>query len=114
MPAKLNREHNFHSIETIPTAQEANESTVKQAFWDEIAQQPFQILAKDILLCRELGVPLPYSSHVRRIRENFAWMPYNGTLRMIQCAKTGSTIQTAWPEKYNGRVVSEEAYISLL
>jgi hypothetical protein len=87
---------------------------VKQVYWDEVIQKPFQILPQDINLCRELGVALPYSHYMRRIQENFRWMPYNGMLRTTICAKSGSSIQTSWPSEYDGRIVSESEYAKIV
>jgi len=51
---------------------------------------------------------------MRRIQENFRWMPYNGTLRTTKCAKSGKEIQTSWPAEYDGRIVSEEEYLKIV
>lgn len=79
----------YLSIDQLPiTALEATEQTVKETYWDDVAHKPFQILPQDVNLCRELGVPLPSNYYMRRIQENFKWMPYNGTLRTTKCAKS--------------------------
>lgn len=105
----------YLSIDQLPrTPEEANEETTKQTFWDEVALKPFQILPQDINLCRELGVALPHTHYMRRIQENFKWMPYNGTLRTTKCAKSGKEIQTSWPAEYDGRILSEEEYLKVV
>lgn len=109
------RNNSCHSIDMLPhTAQEASEITTKETYWDDIAGKPFQILAQDINLCRDLGVALPHSYYMRRIQENFRWMPYNGGLRTTTCAKSGVKIQTSWPAEYDGRIVSEQEYLKIV
>lgn len=94
----------------IPTAVQADQTTTQVSYWDEIAHKPFQILPQDINFCRELGVPLPSSYYMRRIQENFRWMPYNGVLRKAHCAKSGVQIQTSWPSEYDARILCESEY----
>lgn len=83
-------------------------------FWDAISHKPFQILTLDIQFCRDLGVALPYTHYIRRLQENFAWMPYDGTLRETTCAKSGVPIQTSWPAEYDGRILSEDEYLKIV
>jgi hypothetical protein len=112
-PEKLNA--SYLNIDQLPsTPDEANESTTKLTFWDSVAMKPFQILPQDINLCRELKVALPHTHYIRRIQENFRWMPYNGTLRTTKCAKSWKEIQTSWPSEYDGRIVSEEEYLKIV
>lgn len=108
--------HNEHyqPSEEIPISSDATLETTKNTYWDEVAQRPFQILAQDINFCRDLGVPLPSTYYMRRIQENFRWMPYNGTLRTTTCAKSGKEIQTSWPSEYDGRILSEEEYLKVV
>ncbi len=86
----------------------------KQIFWDEEYHRPFKILPADIKFSRDLGCPLPNTYYMRRIKENFAWMPFNGKLRDTKCGKCAKKIQTSWPEKYNGRILCEECYLDVL
>lgn len=109
--------HNTYylNIDQLPkTPQEATENTTKQTYWDHISLKPFQILPQDVNLCRELGVCLPHSYYMRRIQENFKWMPYNGTLRTTKCAKSWQEIQTSWPAEYDGRILCEEEYLKIV
>lgn len=102
-------------IDLLPkTAQETDESITKNVYWDEIAQKPFQILPQDINFCRELSVALPHTHYMRRIQENFSWMPYDWTLRTTTCAKSGKSIQTSWPSEYDGRILSEDEYAQVV
>ncbi len=94
----------------IPTAVQADQTTTRVSYWDEKAQKPFQILPQDINFCRDLGVPLPSSYYMRRIQENFRWMPYNGVLRTAHCAKSGVQIQTSWPAEHDARILCESEY----
>ena len=99
------------STDIPATASQASQSTTQVSYWDEIAHKPFQILPQDVNFCRELGVPLPSSYYMRRIQENFRWMPYNGALRGAKCALSGVEIQTSWPSEYDGRILSEAEYV---
>jgi hypothetical protein len=83
-------------------------------FWDEEYHKPFRILPADIKFSRKLKCPLPNTYYMRRIQENFAWMPFNGKLRDCSCGKCAKKIKTSWPEKYAGRVLCEECYLSVL
>lgn len=112
-PEKYNT--SYLSIDQLPkTAKEATEATTKQTYWDEIAHRPFQILAQDVNLCRELEVCLPHTYYMRRIQENFRWMPFDGKLRKTQCGKSGMEIETSWPPEYDGRILSESEYIKII
>lgn len=115
LPPTEKHNSSYQSIQDLPkTATEATEEVTRQTFWDEAAQKPFQILAQDINFCRDMGIPLPSTYYMRRIQENFRWMPYNGALRTTTCAKSGKGIQTSWPSEYDGRIVSEEEYIKII
>lgn len=115
LPNPEKRETAHVDISTLPkTAHEAGESTMKNVYWDEMAEKPFQILPQDINFCRDLEVPLPHSHYIRRIQENFRWMPYNGTLRTTKCAKSWNEIQTSWPSEYDGRILSEDEYLKVI
>lgn len=82
-------DHAYRGASEVPLLPyEADEATTRETYWDPEAQKPFQILPQDINFCRELGVPLPHTHYMRRIQENFRWMPYAGCLRSARCAKS--------------------------
>jgi hypothetical protein len=109
------RNNSYQGVDAIPrTPHDASELTTKETYWDDASEKPFQILAQDINLCRDLGFALPHSYYMRRIQENFKWMPYDGGLRATTCAKSGVKIQTSWPAEYDGRIVSEEEYLKIV
>ena len=115
LPPTEKHNSSYQSIQDLPnTATEATEEVTRQTYWDEVAQKPFQILAQDINFCRDMGIPPPSTYYMRRIQENFRWMPYNGTLRTTTCAKSGKEIQTSWPAEYDGRILSEEEYLKIV
>lgn len=86
----------------------------KSVFWDEVAQKPFVIQPDDVAFAEKLSVPTPYCHYSRRLQENFKWLFYNGTLRETTCAKMGKPIQTSWPVEYDGRILSEAAYLEMI
>lgn len=51
---------------------------------------------------------------MRRVRENFSWMPYDGALRKTICAKSGINILTSWPREYDARILSEAEYNAII
>lgn len=51
---------------------------------------------------------------MRRMQDNFRWMPYDGSLRATRCAKTGEEIFTSWPVEYDGRILSESEYVKII
>lgn len=57
---------------------------------------------------------LPYTHYMRRIQENFKWMPYGGMLRATQCARSGAKIMTSWPREYDGRILCESEYLKIV
>ena len=95
-------------------ARMTEEDLTKQIFWDEKYHRPFKILPADIKFSRDLGCPLPNTYYMRRIKENFAWMPFNGKLRDTKCGKCAKKIQTSWPKKYDGRILCEDCYLGVL
>ena len=115
LPSSEPYQKNYKNITDIPlTPLDATVATTQVTYWDEISQKPFQILTQDINLCRELSICLPHTYYMRRIQENFRWMPYDGTLRSAKCAKSGIKIQTSWPSEYDGRILSEPEYIKII
>ncbi len=104
---------NALSISDIPDSY-SDEDFEGKVFWDEIAQRPFQIPKEDIQFSGKLKCPLPNSYYMRRIQENFDWMPFSGSLRRTKCAKSGKHIETSWPEEYDGRILSEEEYLKVI
>jgi hypothetical protein len=86
----------------------------EQIFWDHEYERPFQIQAADIDFARKMRVPLPHFYYINRIQSNFKWMPFNGELRETKCAKSDKVIKTNWPEKYDGRILSEDEYLKVI
>ncbi len=114
-PNDEKRANQYESVNNLPkTPEEANNETAKTIFWDEEAGKPFQIIGNDIILCQQLGVALPNSYYIPRLQKNFSWMPYNGTLRKTTCAKSGAPIETGWPGKFDGRILCEAEYITVV
>jgi len=104
----------YEDPSTLPPASEATADITKKVFWDAVSHKPFQILALDIQVCRDLEVALPYTHYIRRLQENFAWMPYDGILRETICAKSGIPIHTSWPSEYDGRILCEDEYLKIV
>lgn len=111
LPVTEQHDVKYHHSDDIPSAWEATETSTLLTYWDESAHKPFQILPQDINFCRKIGVPLPQSHYMRRLQENFAWMPYNGVLRKTKCAQSWVDIETSWSAEYDGRILSEAEYL---
>ncbi len=100
-------------VEIPKTPFDATQDIVDKIFYDEKKQTPFQILALDVNFCRKLWVALTDRHYMRRIQENFSWMPFSGELRVTTCVKSGKKITTSWPSHYDKRIISEEEYLKL-
>ena len=94
--------------------EEKEEWLIKQVFWDEKYQRPFQVQKDDIKFARTMNAPLPKEYFINRIQRNFSWMPFNGELREAICAKSGGAIKTNWPSEYDGRILSEAEYLKII
>jgi len=107
--------HEYLTQDDIPDdSLSANDNICKKAFWDETAKKPFTILKSDLEFCQRQKIPLPHGYYVPRIKENFAWLFFDGALRETTCAKTGKRVLTTLPAKLDGRILSEEAYLETI
>lgn len=104
----------YQSPLSLPAPADASDEILKNIYWDDMSQKPFQILAQDVLISRDLWAPLPSTHYIRRLKENFSWVPFHGTMRTTTCAKSWALIQTSWPTEYDGRIVSEEEYNKMI
>jgi len=106
---------NLTSVEEIPDRSDAATGQLsRQVFWDSVAKRPFRIQDDDIEFSARIGVPLANCSYARRIQDNFSLIPFSGHLRKTVCAKSDQEISTTWPEKYDGRILSEAEYTKLV
>lgn len=97
---------------TIPDrCDTANTDIAQKVFWDATENRPFQIQAADVTFAQDLAIPLPHTYYMRRIQENFRWIPFNGTLRTTACGKCETKTQTSWPKEYDGRILCEGCYL---
>jgi len=106
-------------IEAIPDTYrgldtEKEKWLTEQIFWDKSYKRSFRITKKDIDFAKRIQCPLPHNYYVHHLQDNFAWMPFNGELRDTICAKSGQKIKTNWPEKFDGRILSEEEYLKVV
>jgi len=106
------RDASAQSAAAIPDRAEA--SAGEQVFWDAAAGRPFKILASDVAFCQKMQVPLPNEFYTARLQKNYAWLPFDGTLRETTCAKSGARILTGWGAEYDGRILSEGAYLDVV
>jgi hypothetical protein len=90
---------------------ENEDRLLKQIFWDDKYQRPFQIQQADIDFRRRLNIPLPRTYYINRIQSNLRWMPFSGELRETNCAKAGDKIQTNWSPEYDKRILCEQEYL---
>jgi len=91
-------------------SQHVDDSLASQIFWDSITKKPFQIQKTDIFFAKKMKIPFPYTHYIRRIQENFKWMPFTGTTRATSCGKCQHPIQTSWPLIYDNRILCEGCY----
>ena len=102
----------YQSVSVIPDdSMNISDDITTKVYWDEQESLPFQISKKDVLFAQKLHAPLPYTNYIRRMKENFRWIPFSGEMRETTCAKTGETIMTSLPSSLDGRILSEEAYL---
>lgn len=80
-------------------------------YWDEVLQKPFNIMPFDVEFSKQRKVPLPNCFYIRRIKENFSWLYFDGDLRETTCAISGERITTTLPSKLDDRIISENAYL---
>ncbi|MCF7917514.1 hypothetical protein K9L27_00720 [Candidatus Gracilibacteria bacterium] len=106
---------NYESPLGIPdTPDETGSDFSKKIFWDEKRKRPFQIQPADIEFCKKLSIPLPNTYYVRRLQENFSWLPFDGKLRKTSCGKCAQGIQTSWRDIYDGRILCNECYLGIV
>jgi len=110
---KRTKEHT--DTKEIPDSLSAfKEEDLQNIYWDEVSDKPFRIRKDDIQFAKRMGVPLPNSYYILRIQENFRFVPFNGELRKTQCEKCKKQIETGWPISFEGRILCEEDYLSLI
>lgn len=91
---------------------DTHDSIIEQVFWDDISKRPIRITQQDLLISKKQDWPLPHMFYLRRIRELYSWMFYDGRLRQTTCALTGNKIHTNLPPFLDGRILSDKAYLS--
>lgn len=95
-------------------ANEADDSLYKKVFWDDIAKRPLRINKQDVAFAKKVGVPLSNVFYSRRLQDNFSYMSYRGPNRVTTCGKSGVSIETNWPSKFDGRILCEEEYLEVV
>jgi hypothetical protein len=109
------KQDNYISSEEIPdNISDVNDDILKKNFWDNVEKKPLKITASDLSFCRGRNIPLNNKFYIRRIKENYAWIFFNGELRQTTCAKTGASISTTLPQEFDGRILCEKAYLENL
>ena len=83
-------------------------------YWDARENRTVQFMEKDIELVKKLGIALHRGYYLSRVRENFASLRLSTELRETTCALTETKIYTSLPKELDGRIISEEAYQSLI
>ncbi len=102
------------AFEIPSTVEEFTDAHFGITYFDLRSGRPLRINAFDVEYSRRNGVPLPYEFYVNRLRDTFRWLPYDGGLRETWCAKTGDVVKTALPSAFDGRILSESAYLELV
>ncbi|MDD5041190.1 MAG: hypothetical protein PHX87_02870 [Candidatus Peribacteraceae bacterium] len=106
------RESDTRDASEVPDRSDhADASVPRSPYWDPVANRPFQVLKEDIAFAQDLKVPLPYTYYMRRLQENFRLIPFDGTLREVQCGKCRQKTKTSWPKEYDGRILCESCYL---
>lgn len=82
-----------------------------EVFWDAVAMRPFRLSEHELLFFEQNGLPLPNTFYVRRLKENFSWIPFAGSLRTTACAHCKNEVQTTWPVERDGRIACKECYL---
>ncbi len=104
----------YQPASAVPDSVENSNGVENMVFFDEIAKKQFKIQTFDIAFSRQQHVPLPNTFYVRRIKENFAWLYYDGNFRETTCVKTGERVMTTLPRALDSRIISEKAYEKLM
>ena len=65
----------------------------------------------DIEFAKKTKTPLPNTYYIRRVQENFRWLPFAGMTRTIKCGKCGANTETSWPKECDGRILCEGCYL---
>ncbi len=79
-----------------------------------LLDRPFEIQKGDIEFAKKIKGPLPNSYYIKRIQDNFKWMPFAGELRKTHCAHCKSPTETNWPENFDARILCEDCYLKLV
>ena len=77
-------------------------------------KKPHHVDALEAEFCAKLGLAESDSYYMHRIRENLKLLNFTGSLRQTKCAKSGITIETSWPEAYDGRILCEAEYLKII
>jgi len=93
---------------------DADNSIEKQIFWDSLSKRPFRITKEDLAFSSKMKTPLNNIYYSTRLKENFCWMQYEGTVRDVKCSKSGVDLKTSWPQVFDKRIVSEEEYLNII
>jgi hypothetical protein len=110
----INREPSAYTLSDIPdNALEVSKDISTKIFWDEEYLKPFRITDFDVQFSKSHYVPLPNGYYIKRIKDLFQWMHFNGSLREAKCTITGERVMTNLPENFTGRIVCEDAYRNL-
>ena len=79
-------------------------------FWDDIASKPFQVFPEDVAFSKKTNTPLPYTNFIRRLQENFRWMPFDGTLKDAVCMDCKAHVKTSWGPEYHHNLLCDTCY----
>ncbi len=101
------------AVSSIPdSVAHATTDITKNVYWDEFAKRPFQITAFDLDFAKRTGTPLPEMYYIRRIKDIFRWMFFDGSLRTAKCALSQQSVLTNLPLTLDKRILCEESYLA--
>ncbi|MBT4631542.1 hypothetical protein HOH67_00105 [Candidatus Peregrinibacteria bacterium] len=112
---KLREEKVYGQFYPLYFAANLYEESLAGVHWPQgensFKDKPFHITERDKQFCEKNRVPLPNTFYVNRLMDNLRWMFFTGELRETTCAETGDRILTGIPKEFDGRILSEQAYL---
>ncbi len=93
---------------------DADASIENHIYWDPMSKKPFRITKTDLAFANKMKTPLNNTYYTSRLKENFCWMQYEGSVRETKCSKSGVEIKTGWPEVFDSRILSEDEYLKII
>ena len=115
MPPIERRKQEYLDSSAVPDSnKDFSSEDLTKIYWDEKYKRPFKIREADVKFSQRMGIPLPNTYYIRRMQENFKFVPFEGKLRKVNCGKCSKEIETSWPSNFDGRILCEEDYLNVV